>query len=297
MIGLAQPIEIYKIGVGQQEPTGRPMSAPDNGRGGVAQQQRQPDKGESGATEPVVPASNPAPSSTPKPAVIGVICSGDLAVHRDEIKAALSRGLVERPDAVWVCIEPKSDRITHDVMISLDIEPVVLPMNPAWRSTARSTTVVHSKREPYDVYIGRPSKWGNPFSHKDRTLAEFRVGSRDEAVDAYAEWIQTQPDLIKSIPELFGKVLGCWCHPQRCHGDVLSEMANRLYPEYDLRRLWRDLEMLHLCDEIVIFHKRTANSPWRDRAKTGLYDRKLFIVEVGPQPKAKGRKSRKPIGA
>jgi len=47
----------------------------------------------------------------------------------------------------------------------------------------------------------------------------------------------------------------------------------------------------------VIFHKRTANSPWRDRAKTGLYDRKLFIVEVGPQPKAKGRKSRKPIGA
>jgi hypothetical protein len=86
--------------------------------------------------------------------------------------------------------------------------------------------VVHNKREAFDVYIGRPSKWGNPFSHKDGTLAEFRVGSRDEAVDAYRDWIATQPDLLADLPELRGKVLGCWCAPQRCHGDVLVELAN-----------------------------------------------------------------------
>lgn len=88
------------------------------------------------------------------------------------------------------------------------------------------TRVVHCKRDPYDVYIGRPSKWGNPFSHKDETLAEFKVGSRDEAVDAYAGWIMEQPELLAALPELHGKVLGCWCAPRRCHGDVLVELAN-----------------------------------------------------------------------
>lgn len=89
-----------------------------------------------------------------------------------------------------------------------------------------SELVVHCKHEPFDVYIGRPSKWGNPFSHKDGTLAKFKVGSRDEAVEAYARWIQTQPELLAALPELRGQVLGCWCAPQRCHGDVLSELAN-----------------------------------------------------------------------
>lgn len=86
--------------------------------------------------------------------------------------------------------------------------------------------VVHCKREPYDIYIGRPSKWGNPFAHHAGTLARFRVASRDEAVDAYAEWIRTQPELMAELPELRGKVLGCWCAPKRCHGDVLAELAN-----------------------------------------------------------------------
>ena len=90
--------------------------------------------------------------------------------------------------------------------------------------------VVHNKREPFDVYIGRPSKWGNPFSHKDGTLAEFRVATRDEAVDAYAVWIETQPELLDSLGELRGKVLGCWCAPQRCHGDVLLALANEAAP-------------------------------------------------------------------
>lgn len=76
--------------------------------------------------------------------------------------------------------------------------------------------VVHCKKEKYDVYIGRPSKWGNP----------FRVGvdgTREEVVQKYREWVRSQP---LPFHELRGKTLGCWCHPQLCHGDVLVELAN-----------------------------------------------------------------------
>jgi len=86
--------------------------------------------------------------------------------------------------------------------------------------------VVHCKKEPYDVYIGRPSKWGNPFSHKKDTLAEFRVSTRDEAIRKYGEWLLKQPHLMNQLHELRGKILGCWCNPKACHGDLLLRLAN-----------------------------------------------------------------------
>ena len=84
--------------------------------------------------------------------------------------------------------------------------------------------VVHCKRAPYNVYIGRPSKWGNPFSHRSGTLAEFRVSTREEAITKYRAWIIQQPRLLEQLPELRGKILGCWCAPKSCHGDVLVEL-------------------------------------------------------------------------
>lgn len=88
------------------------------------------------------------------------------------------------------------------------------------------TRVVHCKKETYDTYIGRPSKWGNPFSHKKGTMAEFLVESRDEAVKMYRKWILGQPDLLADLAELKGKTLGCWCKPKSCHGDILAELAD-----------------------------------------------------------------------
>ncbi len=88
--------------------------------------------------------------------------------------------------------------------------------------------VVHCKNSPYDVYIGRPSKWGNPFSHKNGTLAQFKVQSRGEAVAAYEAWIKTQPELMAALPELKGKTLGCWCKPSACHGDILVKLCESL---------------------------------------------------------------------
>ena len=89
--------------------------------------------------------------------------------------------------------------------------------------------VVHCKKEPYDVYIGRPSKWGNPYSHKEGTSAEFKVASRDQAIDSYRHYILygDSQHLLADIHELDGKILGCWCKPERCHGDVLIEMVER----------------------------------------------------------------------
>ncbi|WP_036384005.1 DUF4326 domain-containing protein [Muricauda sp. MAR_2010_75] len=93
-----------------------------------------------------------------------------------------------------------------------------------------NTKVVHCKKEAFDVYIGRPSKWGNPFSHKEGTLAKFKVTSREKAVEQYREWITNGKGkhLLKDLHELKGKILGCWCHPQKCHGDVLVELVNNL---------------------------------------------------------------------
>ncbi len=91
------------------------------------------------------------------------------------------------------------------------------------------TNVVHCKKEQFDVYIGRGSKWGNPFTHKKKTSAEYIVGSRDEAVNAYELYL-TQgagQHLLKDIrKELKGKTLGCWCSPQACHGDILAKFAD-----------------------------------------------------------------------
>lgn len=78
--------------------------------------------------------------------------------------------------------------------------------------------VVHCKRDSYDTYIGRPSRWGNPFEiGKD--------GNREEVIAKYREWVVKQPELMASLHELEGKVLGCWCSPNACHGDVLIELV------------------------------------------------------------------------
>lgn len=89
--------------------------------------------------------------------------------------------------------------------------------------------VVHCKKLSYDVYIGRPSKWGNPFTHKkdNKTLAKHIVSSRNEAIEAYREWINNGEGkyLLNDLHELKDKVLGCWCKPQPCHGDILAELV------------------------------------------------------------------------
>ena len=85
---------------------------------------------------------------------------------------------------------------------------------------ANLVRVVHCKRSRFDVYIGRPGPWGNPFR-----IGED--GSRDEVIARYETWLASQPGLVaRARRELAGKVLGCWCAPLACHGDVLARVAN-----------------------------------------------------------------------
>ena len=86
--------------------------------------------------------------------------------------------------------------------------------------------VVHCKREEFDVYIGRGSRWGNPYSHKVGTLAEHVVGSRTEAIRKFEEYLLSNEELMASLPDLKGKILGCFCKPKSCHGDILLRYAN-----------------------------------------------------------------------
>lgn len=80
--------------------------------------------------------------------------------------------------------------------------------------------VVHCKREQFDVYIGRPGFWGNPF-------VIGKDGNRAEVIAKYRRWLMERPDRIERAKrELRGKVLGCFCAPLACHGDVLAEVAN-----------------------------------------------------------------------
>ena len=96
-----------------------------------------------------------------------------------------------------------------------------------------ATRVVHVKDAPFDVYIGRAngnlpeSIWHNPFVI-DAYLP------REEVVAAYAEYIQSQPQLLARVGELKGKTMGCWCKGRKtltelCHGDVLAECAEGNY--------------------------------------------------------------------
>jgi hypothetical protein len=90
------------------------------------------------------------------------------------------------------------------------------------RFYAMNTSVVNLRHAAYDVYIGRPSKWGNPFEiGKD--------GTRAQVVAKYREYILNNPELLKDLVELKGKRLGCWCSPQLCHGDVLVELIDKLH--------------------------------------------------------------------
>ena len=100
------------------------------------------------------------------------------------------------------------------------------------------TVVVHCKREAYDIYIGRPSKWGNIFSHLDGTLAKYKVSSRDQAIEKYKEWLTNQAELLASLHELKNKRLGCFCKPKKgfkgkllCHGQILAGLCDNIKPE------------------------------------------------------------------
>jgi hypothetical protein len=77
------------------------------------------------------------------------------------------------------------------------------------------------------IYVGRPTRWGNPFKKINGSIAHTREG----IVELYAEILEcNETDRAKwingHIHELRGKNLACWCRlDQPCHADVLLKLA------------------------------------------------------------------------
>ena len=89
-----------------------------------------------------------------------------------------------------------------------------------WDATTQTWVTDHY------VYVGRSNPryglldkgWGNPF-------VVGKDGNRQQIVAKYRQWLENQPALIQRLPELKGKTLVCFCHPEACHADVLLEFT------------------------------------------------------------------------
>lgn len=95
-----------------------------------------------------------------------------------------------------------------------------------------TTTVVNKrskgfKRNDNQIYIGRGSIWGNPFTHLplSRTKAQFQVATEEESMIRYEAWLRerlaSDPKLRDELRKLEGHELVCYCKPRPCHGDII----------------------------------------------------------------------------
>jgi hypothetical protein len=95
------------------------------------------------------------------------------------------------------------------------------------------------------VYVGRPTKWGNPFAKPDAIESGYATEEtwRAFVVECFHDWLgpshsgrdwwqgpksdNARAAILGSIGSLRGKDLACWCRlDQPCHADVLLEIAN-----------------------------------------------------------------------
>lgn len=96
---------------------------------------------------------------------------------------------------------------------------------PTRKIGSTKTTVVNVGDNECDVFIGRPSRLGNPFKIG-------RDGDRAQVIRKFETWarllIKDDADFAARVKALHGKVLGCYCAPLPCHGDVLAVLAAEL---------------------------------------------------------------------
>lgn len=133
--------------------------------------------------------------------------------------------LDQRPDLVVAFHRDGSRGTAHMIELArkAGIEVEVHGVSYSDDSSPESPRVLNKRTDAITdgaVYVGRPTKWGNPF-------VIGRDGDRGEVVERYRGWLLGSPVLMSELHELRGKDLVCWCAPEGCHGDVLLELANR----------------------------------------------------------------------
>lgn len=116
--------------------------------------------------------------------------------------------------------ESKVSKIFCDYKSDIEIEYYGSPLN--LNTDANQCIVVNITKEKYDTYIGRGSKWGNPFKMNNNSNDE-----RNRVCDEYEKWFW-KTNLPNDLHELKGKKIGCFCSPLRCHGYFLAREANKI---------------------------------------------------------------------
>ena len=98
------------------------------------------------------------------------------------------------------------------------------------------TIAIGNKRSgDQGIYVGRPSVFGNPFTHLPGARACHTVATREEAILSYQVWLcesdegQVVLDAIRGLAKRVAKgeslTLVCWCAPLPCHAQVIREIA------------------------------------------------------------------------
>lgn len=104
--------------------------------------------------------------------------------------------------------------------------PKVVNISQASLKEQGYENLMHWLEDPDHIYIGRTmrfvpgarkSKWANPFSKK-------KCGHQ-KCIELYQEYILENDELLRDLHELEGKILGCWCKPAICHGDILAKLV------------------------------------------------------------------------
>lgn len=104
----------------------------------------------------------------------------------------------------------------------------------------RTTKRVHVS-QVHDLCATRPSFYGNPWSHLERSTAAYKVGTRDEAIDVHERWLREgvgpaelaaqRAEVLRRLPALRGKRIACVCGSgERCHVDTLAQLADEFRP-------------------------------------------------------------------
>lgn len=90
---------------------------------------------------------------------------------------------------------------------------------------------------PGTIYVGRPTRWANPFNWREGVEMNGEAWAKGCAIDLFNEW-RRHPDRFPECPPpptddeiraaLRGHDLACWCAPgEPCHADVYLRIANR----------------------------------------------------------------------
>lgn len=144
-----------------------------------------------------------------------------------EIASNIAKFRMDRAEARAIALRELT--INQPAVVAVEAAPATLVHFGSVRHLWSAQFQQWSK--PNIVYIGRAmahptielpaSPFGNPFR-----IDKDTIQNRDDAIELYADWIQrpAQAHLLLQLDSLRGKMLVCWCHPRRCHGDVLIQL-------------------------------------------------------------------------